>query len=212
MRTATKFRPRTKPPEERRDELLNSARRLFLKHGAGPTTIEQITSGAEVAKGTFYLYFSSKEDILAALGQRFAQELLASIKTAIAEKPNQDWKGKLATWARAGVAGYLDSIRVHDVVFSGSHRPPTRAGLVDNIIIDHLSGLLQAGADAGAWPIDDPRSTAVFLFSGLHGLVDDACSKKKRINGSRLARRLEKLSLQAVGLPSAGFFAGKGGT
>jgi AcrR family transcriptional regulator len=117
MRTATKRRPRTKPPEERRDELMNAALRLFLKHGVAPTTIEQITSGADVAKGTFYLYFSSKEDVLAALGQRFAQELLAGIKAAIAAKPNQDWKGKLATWARAGVAGYLDSIRLHDVFF-----------------------------------------------------------------------------------------------
>jgi AcrR family transcriptional regulator len=202
MRNATKPRPRTKPPEERRDELMNAALRLFLKRGVGPTTIEQITSGADVAKGTFYLYFSSKEDLLAALGQRFAQELLASIKAAIAAKPNQDWKGKLATWARASVAGYLDSIRLHDVVFAGSHRPPTRKGLVDNIIIDHLRELLQSGAAAGAWAIDDPRSTAVFLFSGLHGLVDDASNKQKRVHRSRLARRLEQLSLRAVGLPA----------
>jgi AcrR family transcriptional regulator len=206
MRTATATkhrRPRTKPAEERREELMIAAQRLFLKHGVGPTTIEQITSGADVAKGTFYLYFSSKEDILAALGQHFAEGLLAGIKAAIAARPNQDWKGKLATWARAGMAGYLDSIRLHDVVFAGSHRPPTREGLVDNIIIDHLSGLLQAGADAGAWPLDDARSTAVFLFSGLHGLVDDACIiKEKRVNRDRLMHMLEKFCLRTVGLPS----------
>ena len=201
MRTAAKPRPRTKPPAERRDELMNAALRLFLKHGVGPTTIEQITSGADVAKGTFYLYFSSKEEVLAALGQRFAQELLAGIRAAIAAKPNEDWKGKLATWARAGVTGYMDSIRLHDIVFLGSHRPPTRKGLFDNIIIDHLLALLQAGADAGAWSIDDPRSTAVFLFSGLHGLLDDACNKPNRVNRSRLARQLEQLCIQAVGLP-----------
>ena len=83
MRAASKFRPRTKPPAERRDELMNAARRLFLKQGVAPTTIEQITSGADVAKGTFYLYFSSKEDVLAALGERFAQELLATIKAGM---------------------------------------------------------------------------------------------------------------------------------
>lgn len=199
MRAVTKSRPRTKPPEERRDELMNAAQHLFLKQGVAPTTIEQITSGADVAKGTFYLYFSSKEDILAALGERFAQELLASIKTAIAAKPEEDCKGKLATWATACVTGYLDSIRLHDIVFYGS-RPATREGLVDNIIIDHLSGLLEAGVDAGAWSIDDPRFTAVFLFSGLHGVVDDAYTKEKRLNRSRLAQRLERLCFRAVGL------------
>ncbi len=201
MRNATKLRPRTKPPEERRDELINAAQRLFLEQGVGPTTIEQITSGADVAKGTFYLYFSAKEDIVAALGERFAQELLARIKAAIAAESKEDWTGKLATWARAAVAGYLDSIRLHDIVFNGSSRPPTREGLVNNIIIDHLVELLQAGVDAGAWLVDDPRSTAVFLFSGLHGVVDKYATEK-RVNRSRLAHKLEQLCLRVVGSPS----------
>jgi AcrR family transcriptional regulator len=180
---------------------MNAAQRLFLEQGVGPATIEQITSRADVAKGTFYLYFSSKDDILAALRERFAQELLASIEAAIEARPKEDWKGKLATWARSGVAGYLDSMRLHDIVFYES-RPPTRQGLVDNIIIDHLSGLLRDGVDAGAWSIDDPRFTAVFLFSGLHGVVDDACTRQKRVKRRRLARRLEQLCFRSVGLPS----------
>src|ERR1700733_9391141 len=117
MRTATKRRPRTKAPEERRDELMNAAQRLFLEQGVAPTTIEQITSGAEVAKGTFYLYYSSKEDLLAALRERFAQELLMSIRAAIARKPEGDWKGKLAMWARACVTGFFDSIRLDHILF-----------------------------------------------------------------------------------------------
>ncbi|HLM99796.1 MAG TPA: TetR/AcrR family transcriptional regulator [Bryobacteraceae bacterium] len=179
---------------------MRAARRLFLEKGVASTTIEQITSRADVAKGTFYLYFSSKEDVLAALGDRYGEELLVGIKAAIAEKPDEDWQEKLAAWARASVSGYLDSIRLHDILFYGS-RPHTREGLVDNVVIDHLFDLLRAGADAGAWSIDDARFTAVFLFSGLHGVVDDAHTKAKRINRTRLAHRLERLCFRAVGLP-----------
>jgi AcrR family transcriptional regulator len=201
MPAVSKPRPRTKPPEERRDELMNAARRVFLEHGVGPTTIEQITEGAGVAKGTFYLYFSSKEDILAALRDRFGKELLKKIKAAIAEKKEGDWKGKLATWAAAGVSGYLESIRLHDILFYGS-RPAPREGLVNNVIIDHLVELLQAGVDAGAWLVEDSRFAAVFLFSGLHGVVDDAHTKgRKRANRSAMAHRLEQLCFRAVGLP-----------
>jgi AcrR family transcriptional regulator len=198
MRRASKSRPRTKPPQVRRDELLNAAQRLFLEHGVGLTTIEQITSAADVAKGTFYLYFSSKEDVRAALGERFAQKHLVHIKAAIAAKPDDDWKGRLATWARACIAGYLDSIQLHDILFYEA-RSPTREGLVNNIVIDHLAELLEAGVAAGAWSIDDPRFTAVFLFSGLHGVVDDAYIKEKRVNRSRLANRLERFCFRAVG-------------
>jgi AcrR family transcriptional regulator len=199
MRAATKSRPRTKPAEERRDELMNAAQRLFLEKGVGPTTIEQITSDADVAKGTFYLHFSSKEELLAALGDRFAQKHLEGIKAAIAENAAADWPAKLAIWAEACVAGYLDSIRLHDVLFFES-RAPTREGLVDNIVIDDLFSLLLAGSVVRAWSIDDPRFTAVFLFSGLHGVVDDAYTKEKRINRNRLARKVEQLCFRAVGL------------
>ena len=197
-------RPRTKPPEERRDDLLNAAQRLFIKQGVSPTSVEQITAAADVAKGTFYLHFASKDAIHSALEERFAQQLLAKIAAAVAEKPDDDWQGKLAAWAASGLAAYLESIRLHDALFYGS-RPATREGLVDNIVIDHLVELLQAGAKAGAWSSDDARFTAVFLFSGFHGIVDDAYAqaktgKGKRINPSQLTRRLERLCFRAVGL------------
>ena len=199
MRAACKTRPRTKPAEERREELMNAAQRLFLKHGVGATTIEQITTGAAVAKGTFYLYFSSKEAVLAALRGRFGQDLAARIKTAVAQNREEDWKRKLSAWAAAGVAGYLDSAQLHDILFYTS-RPPTRKGLVKNVIIDGLIELLQGGVVAGAWSVDDPESTAVFLFNGLHSVVDHAQTNEERVNHSRLTRRLQRLCLRAVGL------------
>jgi len=199
---AAKPRPRTRPPEERRAELMDAAQRLFLEHGVDATTVEQITMAAGVAKGTFYLHFSSKEAIRAALGQRFGQRLLAGIQSAIAEKDQENWRGRLGAWAAAAIAGYLESIRLHDILFHGS-RPPTREGLVNNVVIDHLTGLLQAGAEAGAWSVDDPRFTAVFIFSGFHGVVDDAYSRGKRVDRILLAQRLERLCFWAVGLRPA---------
>lgn len=201
MPAANKSRPRTKPPEQRRDELVDAAQRLFLDQGVGPTTIEQITTGAGVAKGTFYLYFSSKEDLLAALGERYSRQLLAGIEAAIAGHAAADWKGKLASWARADAAGYLDSIRLHDIAFYGS-RPAAREDFGSNIVVDHLFELLQAGVEAGAWAIDDARLAAVFLFNGIHGVVDDAYAREKRVSRSRLAQRLERLCFNIVGLAS----------
>jgi len=178
---------------------MTAAQRLFLEQGAAATTIEQITSGAEVAKGTFYLYFSSKEDVLAALRARFAEQLLASIKTAVAKKAAADWTEKLAAWAEAGVAGYVASSALHDALFHAS-RPATREGLVDNILINHLTELLAEGVAAKAWHLDDPRFAAVFLFNGLHSVVDEASSKKKPMALSELARRVQRIYLCAVGL------------
>ncbi|HYM00940.1 MAG TPA: TetR/AcrR family transcriptional regulator [Blastocatellia bacterium] len=199
MARKVKSRPRTKPPEERRNEIMDAAQRLFLKQGVPSTTVEQITSAADVAKGTFYLYFSSKDDVLTALGDRFGEEHLARIEAAVARRSDADWKGKLGAWAHACVQFYLDSIQLHDILFYGS-RPATREGAVDNVVIADLCELLKAGADAGAWSTDDPRFTAVFLFSGFHAVVDDAHLKEKRINRPRLEQRLQHLCFRTVGL------------
>ena len=200
----TKIRPRTKPPEVRREEIMDAAERLFLAQGVAATTVDDVAAGADVAKGTVYLHFASRQALLAALGERFAERHLARIKAAISTRSEQDWAGKLAAWAEASVAFYLDSIELHDMLFHEA-RAPTREGLVDNLVIDHLTSLLSAGTDAGAWSIDEARFTAVFLFSGMHGIVDDACLREKRIVRSRLVKRLQRICFAAVGLPSDGF-------
>ena len=196
-----KVRPRTKPPEVRREEIMDAAQRLFLARGVAATTIDDVAVGADVAKGTVYLHFASRQALLAALGDRFAERHLARVKAAISARSEQDWAGKLAAWAEASVAFYLDSIELHDMLFHEA-RAPTRQGLVDNLIIDHLSWLLNAGAAAGAWSVDDARFTAVFLFSGMHGIVDDAYLMEKRIAKGRLIRRLQSTCFRTVGLHS----------
>jgi len=193
-----KPRPRTKPAEVRREEIMDAAERLFLSHGVASTTIDDIAAGADVAKGTVYLQFVSKQALLSALGDRFAENQLAHIKAAIAQQPDRDWAGKLKAWAEACVSFYLDRIALHDMLFHEAISP-TREGQVENIVIDHLAGLLAAGAEAEAWKIDDARFCAVFLFSGMHGIVDDAYLKEKRIARGRLVGRLQRVCFRTVG-------------
>ncbi len=193
-----KARPRTRPAEERRADIMNAAQRLFLKHGFAATSVEQITSGAAVAKGTFYLHFRSKEDLRLALGVRFTQRHLASIEKAIARHPQQSWRGRLATWIAASTIFCFDSIELRDVLFHESCSGATRHKFIDDIVLDDLAELLRAGAEAGAWSIDDARAHAVFIFSGMQAVIDDAHVMNERITRARLARRVERICLQFV--------------
>lgn len=71
--TSAEPAPRTKPAPVRLDELMAAAEDLFVRQGVEATTIDQIVARAGVAKGTFYHYFSSKADVLAALRAKFSQ-------------------------------------------------------------------------------------------------------------------------------------------
>ena len=50
--------------EYRVRELMGAARRVIGRHGFEGTTIDRVAEDAHVAKGTIYLYFSNKEDLL----------------------------------------------------------------------------------------------------------------------------------------------------
>ncbi len=50
--------------EERRREILLTARALFIQKGYDQTSINDILKIVDIAKGTFYYYFSSKEEVL----------------------------------------------------------------------------------------------------------------------------------------------------
>lgn len=56
--------------ERTRAAIREAANRLFLAHGVDHTTVDEICVAAGVSKGTFYLYFHRKEDLLLEYGLR----------------------------------------------------------------------------------------------------------------------------------------------
>jgi AcrR family transcriptional regulator len=60
---------RERKKRETRRRLMRAALRLFRDQGYDATTVEQIAETADVAKGTFFNYFETKEAILPALAE-----------------------------------------------------------------------------------------------------------------------------------------------
>ena len=56
-----------KKGEQRKQELLKLAYRMFIEKGYENTSIYEIVAKAGIAKGTYYYYFASKEETLEAV-------------------------------------------------------------------------------------------------------------------------------------------------
>lgn len=63
-------RPVKKQPEQWKKEILDAAKELFLSKGYEETAITDIMELAGGAKGMFYRFFQSKEEVMHALGDR----------------------------------------------------------------------------------------------------------------------------------------------
>lgn len=64
----------------RREQIIRSAAQLFETKGFDGTTIEDIVQTAGIAKGTFYIYFPNKEELLIQVIHRLIEETLESIE------------------------------------------------------------------------------------------------------------------------------------
>ena len=69
--------------EFRTREILAAARRLMQSRGVEAVTMEEIAAAAGVAKGTVYLYFQGKEDLIQALITQVGENILADIEAVV---------------------------------------------------------------------------------------------------------------------------------
>lgn len=77
---------------KKRNKILDAAYNLFAKNGINTTPIDEVVKCAGVAKGTFYLYFHDKYDLM---DQIILYKSAAIIKSVIAQMKNINTDNKM---------------------------------------------------------------------------------------------------------------------
>lgn len=74
--------------EARRRLLLDTATRLFGKHGYHATTVPMIVTEAGISTGSFYMYFRNKEDVFNAALEELGQAIAALMNQVEEAQPD----------------------------------------------------------------------------------------------------------------------------
>ncbi|MGK3113465.1 TetR/AcrR family transcriptional regulator [Candidatus Pantoea formicae] len=189
--------PRTKPAEIRLDELMDAALALFINKGFEATTISEIVRDAGVAKGTFYHYFSSKNEMLAALRARFTGHFIEKIQHALDVLPAQDGIARLQAWCHASVAAYVEDMAIHDALYH-DHHYQTRGNPDRDAILNQIERILDQGKHVGNWQLEDSKLTAILMYQGMHGAVDNMMAEDKQ-EPERLSEALAQAFTRLLG-------------
>jgi TetR/AcrR family transcriptional regulator, fatty acid metabolism regulator protein len=72
--------------QERESLILQAAEEVLMEKGYYETSIDEIAARVGIAKGTVYLHFPSKEDLVMAIFQRDMQQILQSVDTMISSE------------------------------------------------------------------------------------------------------------------------------
>jgi len=137
--------------------IMKKARRLFEKHGFNETSLDQLITAANVAKGTFYQHFNTKLEVLIALereaGRGRAKAALAEIAEGLPVIPIvEKYLESLAEWfeAREKIAEIviLSSLSQPDDKFTCDPELSTRSFIHNALDAAQKQGDIRMDADA----------------------------------------------------------------
>ena len=172
---AHRFRPRKDPVQARavetRDRILDSAARVFARHGYAAGTTNRIAEAAGLSVGSLYQYFPNKDSILVELvrrhldtGRRAVEERLAGVAAATTAEV-------LAAVVDAMIAVHAEDPALHQVLFEESPRPPellAELHALEDEVVAVGAGVLAADPTVD---VADPELAARLVLTTIESLV-----------------------------------------
>lgn len=161
----------------RRTEVIAAARQLFARRGYQRSTMLQIAAASELALGTLYQLFASKEAILYSMLEGFIDGVIARIRAELSAPG--DAAGQLARVVRAQLEFSRDNADVLHFYLSGwtgydlgvRQRFGERIDAKYEQYLDALTTVFRCGMREGAFALAPPRRLAVALAGMIHALI-----------------------------------------
>ena len=150
-----------KTAEERRNEILDAAERLFSEKGFDGTSTNDILAAVGIARGTLYHHFPSKESIMDALIERQTARMLQEARNIAADRQKPVIERIIGAILALKVAGGSRNEMVahlHKPQNALMHEKTQRAIVAG--LTPVLAGLVREGTDQGLFRTPYPLESA----------------------------------------------------
>ena len=168
-----------KTKEERRNEIIETAGKLFEKKGYEQTQVQDIVNEIGVAKGLFYYYFKSKDEVMEELADRYADAIIDAVNKLI----DKD----ISTFDKINCIFqiFIDSAEKKFGIFMGIlnvKNGKTHERIFFNVgkkMVPLVTELILSGNDNGECNCSDPKFITEFLVSGLFNIMNQISPDEK---------------------------------
>lgn len=168
-----------KTKEERRNEIIETAGKLFEEKGYEQTQVQDIVNEIGVAKGLFYYYFKSKDEVMEELADRYADAIIDAVNKLI----DKD----IATFDKINriFQIFIDSAEKKFGIFMGILNVKngiTHERIFFNVgkkMVPLVTELILSGNDNGECNCSDPKFITEFLISGLFNIMNQISPDEK---------------------------------
>jgi len=150
-------------PEARKLEIVEAAERLLQAQGSR-VRVEDVVREAGVAKGTFFLYFPTWDDLLETVRDRLVGAFDAAYPLPTEVEGPVDWLAVIDRQAAAFIDFASTRQGIGQALFHSDFAE--RRPLADHAIV-RLAAVIRAGQEAGAFGPVDPEPTARLLYAAI---------------------------------------------
>jgi AcrR family transcriptional regulator len=160
----------------RRDQIMDTARRLFGERGTTDISMDEIAGEAGVARSTLYVYFANRDDLLRACVQSMYDRMTDTIALVVAD-------ASPAERLRGLILGLLERIDESPAFFRLAMATQATAGasaaavggalmMIGLDMIRVLEELVTAGVAAGDFRVDlNPERAVVLVGQQIYGAL-----------------------------------------
>jgi len=184
--------PRPDVSEERRHQILNAAEGVFSEKGFDQARMEDIAEETGLSKGTLYLYFKGKDDLIIAILDRiFQYEFKEMEKLVEADHPALDSIRQFTELAIKDISNMLRLLPIayEFLALAFRNRYVQRAfKMYFNRYLDILVPIVQRGIDAGEFRPVDAIEVAVAAGAIFEGTILLWVYDKSRVDPARHIR------------------------
>jgi len=152
---------------DRRERIIANATELFAAKGYHGTTIDEIVQATGIAKGTFYIYFDSKEELLVEVIKRLIDDTLEKIDSKLEHEEGKDFIIRLETKGQELLDLYLKRSELLYMLLGetvGNQRLKEQSREVYSRLAARIEEDLRLGVEAGdIYPFEDLKSISYAL-------------------------------------------------
>ncbi|MEW6299729.1 MAG: TetR/AcrR family transcriptional regulator [Thermodesulfobacteriota bacterium] len=163
---------RERKKERTRQEIYQAAMELFVARGFDAVTVEDICQAADVARGTFFLHFPTKDALLLEYGAQVTAELHDIIDDSPEKATNTLYK--VVNFLAERALRHADIVRL--VVREVMNRPTALANATEQSrdLMQVLAGVVRRGQAAGELrPGIEPRLAAGLVTAAYFAIVSE---------------------------------------
>lgn len=163
----------TKPPEIRRQELLDTAMELFTNQGYEETSMGDIARAAGVAQGLCYRYFDSKQKLFQEAMDQYVRVCCEGFLPVICDR-SRTIRERIDAMAREILT--RDSSSRHSAFYHAPGNQSLHEELslkICRFLLPHVVRELQAACDSGELSLRYPELAVSYLLHGQIGLIGD---------------------------------------